>query len=85
MHVFHILLFVPTVTLRSRNGMPFKGYLMKVMSSNGVTEGRWGEMKSIQHIVGDCGVTHNNNTETNETTIAWRAPLKPLMDTIQFK
>ena len=60
MHIFHILLSDPTVTLRSTNGTPFKGYLMKVMSSNGVTEGRWGAMTSIQHIVGDYayGVDH---------------------------
>ncbi|KAK7093224.1 putative defense protein 2 [Littorina saxatilis] len=73
------------VTISSRDGTPFKGYLLKVYSSNGVSAGVWGAKKGEQHVLRKCGVTHNNNTATNTTTIMWKAPTSPIMDTIQFK
>ena len=75
---------IVAVTLQSRDGTPFRGYLMKVYSSNGVSGGRWGARRGEQHVLKKCGVTHNNNTEVTETTIMWKAP-KRLMETIQFK
>ncbi|PVD35378.1 hypothetical protein C0Q70_02340 [Pomacea canaliculata] len=73
------------VRIRSVDGTPFRGYLLKVTGSSGVAHGRWAAHKTNQKHLSTCGVTHANATDQTEVTVLWQAPKDPSMGAIQFK